>query len=192
MRIKFLAILVFALLIYFSGCYTNPQDQAPDANNNTPQKSSLPQEKPSEPSELVLVIGSAPKDAQLISDIENADGTYKQELLTEDGLISIITQSLPAKPEADILARIHELYPDSRDVMIQDNDMSVAHCPTERASFITGYHEDTRTNEVVLIKTDQYDFMFIASIPIDSYDEYADLIEVWIKSLDIFDPQAQS
>lgn len=164
------------------------EPEAEKATNVPHEETQPPQEKEPETTlnpNLVLVIGSAPKDAELLESTTNHNGTYVEKLLV-DGILTLTIKGLVPENK-DLETKILAEYPDATDISINESADSVASYPTQRASFTTGSKEDTNSHVYLYIATDAKDFTFDAAVPVDSIVDYQELIEDWISTLDIFD-----
>lgn len=132
---------------------------------------------------LVLAIGNAPKDAEVLKSNKDPDGSYKLELLV-DSSVTLTLRGF-AKKNNDIEANLKADYTDASDISINDSADPVSNYPVQRASFTTDSKDGTRSHVYLLITTDTRDFIFDAAIPMDSLTEYQELVESWVSTLSI-------
>lgn len=149
----------------------------------------------------LLLVGDLPKDAEVVEDTGDAEGNYREALLTGDGAIWILTARQAVGGDypmemaaADLIQKYFELEAAPELAVVEANP--VAAYPTERVRFETGENEDSSVHDVVLIRTDAYFFIFEARTSVDIYEGYTDgyeagdaasLIDGWVESLDLFD-----
>ena len=146
-----------------------------------------------------VLVGTLPREAVIVTDTADGQGSYLQELLVFDGAVSLVTlrqkidEGHPVEmPTEDFLS---DYFHDMRDVESLETG-PVAGYPAERIRFVTGAEEDTAVVDAVLIRADEYYFAFWADTQIDIYYGYHDafaegevpeLVDMWIGSLDLFD-----
>jgi hypothetical protein len=150
----------------------------------------------------LVLVGDLPKDAEIVEDKSDADGNYLQVLVTSDGAFSLATirQRVSGEypmemPVADLLSKVFECedLPKLEAVEVEP----IAAYPTERVRFEMGKNEDASVEDVVVIRTDEYYFVFLAHTSLDNYagmtDGYGEgdaarMIDIWVESLNLFDP----
>jgi hypothetical protein len=147
----------------------------------------------------LVLVGYLPLKAEMITDTEDGQGNYLQELLVFDGAISRVTlrQKIDEKHPVEMPTEgfLSDYFPDMRETELLETG-PVAACPAERIRFVTGAEEDTSVVDAVLIRADEFYFAFWAYTQTDIYNGYHDafaegevpeLIDMWIGSLDLFD-----
>ncbi len=134
-----------------------------------------------------VLISQLPLDATLVENAATEDGGYTERLLTADTYANITLLRRTGAVAADAL--LAELYPEATDVAEVDQ-APIAAYPAVRDSFTTGANEDTRFGTLVVFSTDTDTFAFAVDVWADAAEDYADLIEWWIESLDLFDDSA--
>lgn len=138
---------------------------------------------------LLLVIPILTKNTELIGNVSQENGTYREELLY-DGMVSIVAERLlliEFSKEA-IVKQIESLNTVAvKDVKIEQDATISARLsyPAWRITYTTGSNEDTRTNLDFYIQTDAWDYRFHTSTPVDSFAEYSESIESWIESINL-------
>ena len=146
-----------------------------------------------------VLVGNLPREALIVTDTADGQGSYLQELLVFDGAISLVTlrqkidEGHPVEmPTEDFLSGY---FLDMRDVESLETG-PVASYPAEWIRFVTGAEEDTAVVDAVLIRADEFYFAFWAITQIDIYYGYHDafaegevpeLVDMWIGTLDLFD-----
>jgi hypothetical protein len=131
-----------------------------------------------------VLISQLPLDATLVENTVTEDGGYTERLLTSDTYADIALMRRTGAVAADAL--LAELYPEAADVA-EIEQAPIAAYPAVRYSFTTGANEDTRFGTLVVFSTDTDTFAFAVDVWADASEDYADLIEWWIESLDLFD-----
>ena len=149
----------------------------------------------------LVLVGDLPKDAELADEKSDDEGNYYQELATSDGAFIIATfrqkvnDDYPMEmPLPDFLQKALALeeVPEMEAVPVEP----VAAYPADRVRFQLGENEDTSIEDVVVIRTDEYYFIFLAHTSADIYygytdgfeeDDAAQIIDAWVESLDLFD-----
>jgi hypothetical protein len=131
-----------------------------------------------------VLVSQLPLDATLAQNVATEDGGYIERLMTSDGLVSIalIRKTGAVDPDAILL----ELYPEAADVA-EVEQAPIAAYPAVRHTFALGANEDARLGTLVTFSTDTDTFAFAVDVWADASEDYADLIEWWIESLDLFD-----
>jgi hypothetical protein len=149
----------------------------------------------------IVLVGTFPRDAQLVIDESDAEGNYYQALMSSDGafILSTLRQRISdvyplEMPVADFLQRYFDL--ERAPALEAVPTEPVAAYPTERVRFESGENEDSPVEDVVVIRTDEYYFAFIAHTSADIYYGYsqdyaegdaAQMFDIWAESLDLFD-----
>jgi hypothetical protein len=149
--------------------------------------------------EGLVLVGDLPRDAELIENSTDAEGNYREVLLTADGWASLtlLRQKRSEGREEEVRAAdfLSQYYADMQEVEPVDVQPIAAY-PTERIRFTSGQEEDQAVVEAVIIHTDDFVFAFCAEIDADAYYGYVDgyeegdwpeSVELWIESLDLFD-----
>ena len=150
----------------------------------------------------LVLVADLPRDAEMVEDVTDDDGYYRQVLTVGEGAIGVtmarqgINDAYPMNmPAEDFLKQCLGL--DELNGLEAIPVEPVAAYPTERLRFEAGENEDSSVVDAVLIRTDAYYFLFVAHTNadiyagmVDGYDEgdVPALIDGWVESLGIFDP----
>ena len=135
----------------------------------------------------IVLVGSFGQDAEMLSYGEMEDGAYSQALLVDGGVLITTGRDVLAPGVNDTLdAAIASAYPDAYDILIMDMD-PVAGYPAERIRFYQGDNEDTHIVDYVYVPTDAWVFYAEISVPMEWRDDYEDLVDAWVASIDLFD-----
>ncbi len=134
-----------------------------------------------------VLVSQLPLDATLIENSETEDGGYTERLMTADSFAQIVLLRRTGAVAADAL--LSELYPEATDVA-EAEQAPIAAYPALRYTFALGANEDARLGTIVVFSTDTDTFAFAVDVWADASEGYADLIEWWIESLDVFDDSA--
>lgn len=135
----------------------------------------------------VVLVGSFGANAEMLSYTEGEQGGYSESLLVDDGVL--ITTGREAREEGrndTIDAALASGYSDAYDILIVDMQ-PIAGYPAERVRFYQGSNEDTHIVDYVYIPTDDWVFFAEISVPADWRGDYAELVDVWVDSIDLFD-----
>ncbi|MCR4787679.1 MAG: hypothetical protein K5888_03745 [Lachnospiraceae bacterium] len=128
--------------------------------------------------------------------VNNEDGTYMYEDMTEDGLTVISNMSFAEtvgdgqKPE-DYVTDFIDILEDGEATVTEvkaDETLSAALTyPTYRVYWETGSNEDSRQSVGVIVLTDFFVYYYSYGCPLDFYEENADFYESELDSLELID-----
>lgn len=185
-----LTIALLCLALILAGCTTAPQPTV-QAATAAPTTEATPAATEEGIKGLVLVIPVLKDNVETVSNTDNEDGTYREELLF-DGMVTVVTERVARidYSEEAIAKQINKLNGvDASDLVVKKDDAisTKLSYPAWRITYTTGANEDTRSNVDIYIQTDEWDFRLHTSIPSDSFDDYLDNIEAWIEAIDLFD-----
>ena len=130
--------------------------------------------------------------------INNEDGTYKYQDITEDGLTVITnmsyrnSQSDGQDPDAYAENFVCAVVDDTDSAKItsskSDETVSVSTTyPSYRVYWETGSNEDSRQNVGVVVLTDSFTFYYGYGCPVDYYEENSDFYESELDSVTLID-----
>ncbi len=135
----------------------------------------------------VVLTGNFGSDAELLSYGEGEDGGYSEALLIDAGvLITTGREPIEAGRNDTLDAMLDSAFSDAYDIFVVEM-YPVAGYPAERVRFSLGGNEDTRIVDLIYIPTDVWIFYAEISVPADWQADYADLVETWVESIDLFD-----
>lgn len=140
-----------------------------------------------------VLVFDAPDDAEM-TDSETTADSYYQTLYCPGAGATILSGSWPTEEEA--LEKLTSIFGDMTGAQINDSLDAVDGCSALWTSFVFGSNEDTTSVDAVLI-TGKRAYLFVSMMPQDVYlgdaetEGSADLVDHWVRSLEIFDPYAR-
>lgn len=141
-----------------------------------------------------VLVNSYTAKLDVVENVNNADGSYR-ELLTGDGRLFLeFERALPdgSDAKAALENAILQANPTllSVDAMQDDVLTKKLTYPVFTAHYETGSNEDALVHEDLCFVTDSYVYFFRCSAPIDSWEDYAEDVEMYRSGLALFDPAA--
>lgn len=136
-----------------------------------------------------VVVGNFGKQAELLNYVQNEDGSYAETLLADDMILITTGRELREEGVNDTIDNLLDsAYSDVYDIAIMPVE-PVGWNYTERVRFHQGSEEAVNIVDLVHISDTAGPWIFYAeiSVPSDLHEEYEELVEIWIESLDVFD-----
>ena len=134
-----------------------------------------------------ILVGTLPKDAQLVRNDESADG-YIEEL-EYDGLATIALACFSTSHAMD--AYLDEFDP--IDETVCDDMPMVCGVESTHRTFTTGSDEDSCVVNAYSFGAEEHVYLFLVSVDADAYADadpgYPELIETWLSSLQLSSAQ---
>ena len=135
----------------------------------------------------VVLVDNFGRDAEMLSYGEGEDGSYSQALLIDAVVLITTGCEVPEEGRNDTLdAVIASVYPDAYDILVLDMP-PVAGYPAEHIRFYQGDSESTSIVDYVRISTEDKVFFMEISMPEECREDYEELVDVWVDSVDLFD-----
>jgi hypothetical protein len=137
-------------------------------------------------SDISLVIGNWPSAART-ERIKESEMSYTDML---DAVVFLTVTKLPCAKadENSVKAAMSAglgISGDSFSVKLEQSLTAQYSYPTYVTGYMSGANEDSRDNFALYMQTDTYDFLVVASIPVDYTDYYTEEVYSWFANLEI-------
>lgn len=135
----------------------------------------------------ILLIGSAPRNADVLVSSENEDGGYTEELSCENG--NLFLTIVKEKNHGNLLKE-KALKEGWTEISIAEDDEELSELtgiPVRRYQFQTGEGEETNQHKLVFFDDGEYGFTLDCYTELTLFDDYEELMEAFISSASISD-----
>jgi len=138
----------------------------------------------------ILKLNARISDCAVVSETAYDDGSWEKVFLVNK---EITVKTLRCVSNEDwINTHIFALYPDVENVSAVSPVPSYSDCAAIRIRFDNTQYAEGCTVEAVLIKSANYDHIFIVEMPNDYFDDYLVWINEWINSLVLVDAETEN